>query len=617
MGPGGSLAGGSDSTPGVYDAGNVSVTVNGVQCSTTYGNGDTSSSVASNLANAVNSCGGSPVSASVSGTTVNLVAKTAGASTNYSLSSASSSTQGFASPSFTLSVSGPNLTGGNDQGIGSGTIYSNSLTYAPNGNILAANDSANGSWTYGYDALNRLTSAQQSGQPAYTYVYDAYGNRLDDYLNGQCTAAYTSCLSFDANNHINNGPSTYDAAGNVTSDAMHFYYYDAENRLIQVDGPLGNCAAATACYKYDAVGNRTEKVAGGMITDYIYDTSGRVIAEHDFTNGWWARGEVYADGKHIATYANGTIYFDHADWLGSERVRSGLNGQASEQCANLPFGDGMNCTGGSDTSPIHFTGQEHDTESGLDNFLARYDSSGLGRFMSPDPENAGADPSNPQSWNMYSYVQNNPLNLTDPTGMGSCNPNTPTYVCVSANAPSLAVDTEDFLVEMYHFAQTALTMQVVGNLAPTIEIANVIRHGPPNPTCVDAWAVGGAGIGVLVGEVGVAADGLGEVVTVPAGGMGGTALGTAGGGNGGSGSRKWKYGSNKSPEKWANQLRSCGWTEEQFDEAIKHGQQYKAQNNINPAHGATRFVNPTTGQSVVIDDVTGEVIHVGGPEFKY
>jgi RHS repeat-associated protein len=68
-------------------------------------------------------------------------------------------------------------------------------------------------------------------------------------------------------------------------------------------------------------------------------------------------------------------------------------------------------------APSRFTGKERDSESNLDNFGARYNSSSVGRFMSPDPENAGANPTAPQSWNMYSYVVNNPLTFTDPTGM--------------------------------------------------------------------------------------------------------------------------------------------------------------------------------------------------------
>jgi len=63
----------------------------------------------------------------------------------------------------------------------------------------------------------------------------------------------------------------------------------------------------------------------------------------------------------------------------------------------------------------HFTGKERDAESGLDNFGARYNSSSMGRFMSPDP--LGGHPDDPQKLNRYVYVRENPLNLTDPTGL--------------------------------------------------------------------------------------------------------------------------------------------------------------------------------------------------------
>jgi RHS repeat-associated protein len=63
------------------------------------------------------------------------------------------------------------------------------------------------------------------------------------------------------------------------------------------------------------------------------------------------------------------------------------------------------------------TGKERDTESGNDYFSARYYSSAMGRFMSPDPiiQN-DLRLLNPQRWNKYAYVINNPLILTDPTG---------------------------------------------------------------------------------------------------------------------------------------------------------------------------------------------------------
>jgi len=68
-----------------------------------------------------------------------------------------------------------------------------------------------------------------------------------------------------------------------------------------------------------------------------------------------------------------------------------------------------------------FTGKERDTESGLDNFGARYYSSQYGRFMTPDwaataTDVPYADFGNPQSLNLYGYVKNNPLSYADPDG---------------------------------------------------------------------------------------------------------------------------------------------------------------------------------------------------------
>ena len=65
--------------------------------------------------------------------------------------------------------------------------------------------------------------------------------------------------------------------------------------------------------------------------------------------------------------------------------------------------------------PLHFTGKERDTESGLDYFGARYYGSSMGRFMSAD-DGSDQDPSDPQSGNLYSYVRNNPVTRTDSDG---------------------------------------------------------------------------------------------------------------------------------------------------------------------------------------------------------
>jgi RHS repeat-associated protein len=89
---------------------------------------------------------------------------------------------------------------------------------------------------------------------------------------------------------------------------------------------------------------------------------------------------------------------------------------AQGTCTGLPYGDGVTCSGDIPDNH-HFTGKERDTESGNDYFGARYYASSMGRFMSPDPIIMNdLRMINPQRWNKYAYVINNPLILTDPTG---------------------------------------------------------------------------------------------------------------------------------------------------------------------------------------------------------
>lgn len=311
--------------------------------------------------------------------------------------------------------------------LAEGSVYSFSIPstngYAPDSDILAANDSANGNWGYAYDQLNRLASATQ-GSTAYTYAYDRYGNRINQEKNGSCASGPVFCVTYDANNRINNGAQVYDTAGNVIMDGLHNYHYDAENRLDQVDGGV------TACYVYDASGWRVRKMVGptgcplnsapnsGAIYN-LSDLNNRPVTELLGPTFAWSRGEVYSAGRHVATYANGTTYFDHADWLGTERARTAISGTSCETVTSLPFGDLLTTNGGcGDPSPIHFTGRERDTDSGLDNLLARYSSSTVGRFMSADK--FGGLMSEPQSLNRYAYVINNPLKFVDPSGYWHC-----------------------------------------------------------------------------------------------------------------------------------------------------------------------------------------------------
>ncbi len=274
--------------------------------------------------------------------------------------------------------------------------------------------------SYTYDALNRLASMSAPGDQCtgLTWTYDAWGNRTDQTATGGTCDTFHQ--SVNGSNQFVSGYQ-YDADGNITYDGVHNYYYDAEDRIVQVDGTLGNCSTATACYLYDAQGRRTQKITGSNNIGYTYDLNGRVNSEWcqpcNGTYTGWGGGYVFLDGRMFAQYTDGTVLFTQTDHLGSTRLLTGYPTPGISACYDYyPFGEIISC-GATGDQPQKFTGYLRDSETNLDDANARYFGSSLGRFMSPDPENAGADIMAPQSWNMYNYATNNPLSMTDPTGM--------------------------------------------------------------------------------------------------------------------------------------------------------------------------------------------------------
>jgi RHS repeat-associated protein len=206
-------------------------------------------------------------------------------------------------------------------------------------------------------------------------------------------------------------------AGQPTLQHNHARY-DAENRITQVNlgSPTG---ALIATYVYDADGHRvTETTTTGNYSDpagtfqFLYDQSGRMIQRFD---GTFYEGNVYAGGRPLARLAAWTSFI-HSDWLGTKRMSNRFATPTTlNNCSSLPFGDGLTCTG-SDDSPMHFTGKDRDAATGLDYFGARYNASSMGRFMSPDETFADQHSGDPQSWNLYTYARNNPINDTDEDG---------------------------------------------------------------------------------------------------------------------------------------------------------------------------------------------------------
>jgi RHS repeat-associated protein len=116
------------------------------------------------------------------------------------------------------------------------------------------------------------------------------------------------------------------------------------------------------------------------------------------------------------TAAAPTVEYYHVDAVGSVRAVTDKDGNVVRRHDYFPFGDGpVEVAPGTD--PVRFTGKERDVETGLDYFGARYYASRSGRFTTVDPaldiEQALVDP---QLWNRYTYVRNNPFRFVDPDG---------------------------------------------------------------------------------------------------------------------------------------------------------------------------------------------------------
>jgi RHS repeat-associated protein len=238
------------------------------------------------------------------------------------------------------------------------------------------------------------------------WVYDAWGNRLQQ--NTTAGSCFSPVFVVGTNNRISTGPYQYDSAGNMIADGNHTYSYDAENELTKVDG------GTTATYYYDVLGRRVGKQIGsGVITEYLRDLAGNVIADKQGSN--WATFYLYFGGALTAEYTASTTQFIFRDHLGSTRLVTAMDRSVLGKVDYQPFGEQ---TPGASATTHKFTGKERDDESGLDSFGKRYYTSTMGRWTSPDLVNVTEDrvvnPAN--TLNKYVYGGNNPLKYIDPDG---------------------------------------------------------------------------------------------------------------------------------------------------------------------------------------------------------
>jgi RHS repeat-associated protein len=247
-----------------------------------------------------------------------------------------------------------------------------------------------GNATYSYDSADRLTQIAVAGGTTSTLPYDA-GNQLQSLtqMNGSTQVArYT--YAYDPNG---NRTSRTDAANAVTP-----YTYDQGNRL--------TAYGSSASYKYNGDGTRMAKTLSAVTTQQTWDGVGGMplIIQDGTTNYVTGPGGLPLEQITSA----GVVTYYCQDQLGSTRALTDQTGAVAGTAAFDAYGNATGSTGMA--TPFQFAGQYLDNESGLYYLRARYYEPATGQFTSRDP--AVASTRQP-----YAYTFDNPLNLTDPSGM--------------------------------------------------------------------------------------------------------------------------------------------------------------------------------------------------------
>jgi RHS repeat-associated protein len=288
-----------------------------------------------------------------------------------------------------------------------GTALNLAFSYFANGSVstVTNNRDTSRTQTFTYDNLNRVATGQSqatSGGNCWgqSFAYDRYAN-LTTISVTKCSAPMLS-LSVNTQNRITNSGFSYDAAGDMTADGTYNYTWNGENRLSTVAG---------VTYTYDGLGQRVKKSNGKL---YWFGVDGNVLAESDLSGNTTAE-LIYFAGQRIAWRdGSGNVYYIFADQLGSLRTMTNATGVIQKESDYYPFGTERQVTNTVDLS-YKFARMEYDPETGAYHTLYRQYSPNLGRWFSTDPERCGVD--NPQAFNMYAYVVDNPTDLTDPLGL--------------------------------------------------------------------------------------------------------------------------------------------------------------------------------------------------------
>ncbi len=314
--------------------------------------------------------------------------------------------------------------------------------------------------TYQYDELERLISASTTAGTSWglSWAYDGFGNRLLQTVT-QGTGPASVTLVNGNTNRISSAGYAYDSNGNMTqmpkgSGSMTLDY-DLSNRVSGVSHPDGaeqyryapdnrrvwRSAGRTACYASrgnDQEGYWSGSGEGATEQVILYSPGGQKMGAYclsfsanlQYFAVTASEENVYYGGRLVGkrlvsvTNSNNGLVSDFT----ADRLQSKGNGSNY-----YPYGESNTSNSGDDREG--FATYTRDEKSGLDYADQRWYASGVGRFSSPDPYQASAGPSDPASWNRFTYVRGEPVGRYDPVGLADCVPTQPCNITVTAPAP--------------------------------------------------------------------------------------------------------------------------------------------------------------------------------------
>jgi RHS repeat-associated protein len=297
-----------------------------------------------------------------------------------------------------------------------GSIQYNYSATQNNGQITQAVDTISGETiSYQYDALKRLISASSTPNTGssvaawnQTYQFDGFGNLTQKTVNGM---AYSLAVNA-ATNQLSSA--VYDANGNTMSGAWATMVYDVANRMVSAQTSAGGIEYYGYAPDNKQVYRRLPSGSAGSNEEFTFygamEEKLGVFAPSNPTTFTLMpiRSNVYFAGKMI--WSDGAPVYQ--DRLATNRA----NGARF-----YPYGDEIGGPNATSNDREKFATYTRDGYTGLDISPNRAYASTYGRFNTADPYKASAGPSDPGSWNRYSYTRGDPINLFDPSGLDDCN----------------------------------------------------------------------------------------------------------------------------------------------------------------------------------------------------